>query len=64
MTYYHLFLLIVGVVGPVGSGKSALLYTLLGELDKVRGRLSVGNFDQGNFNPFNGKILQFGGFYW
>ncbi|KAK2707578.1 ATP-binding cassette sub-family C member 10-like isoform X2 [Artemia franciscana] len=36
----------LGVVGPVGSGKSALLYTLLGELDKVRGRLSVGNFDQ------------------
>lgn len=32
---------IVAIVGPVGSGKSSILETLLGEMNKVYGRVSV-----------------------
>lgn len=38
---------LVAVVGPVGSGKSSFLAALLGEMNKVKGSISMRNVDGG-----------------
>ncbi|KAL0266611.1 UNVERIFIED_CONTAM: hypothetical protein PYX00_009106 [Menopon gallinae] len=38
---------LVAVVGPVGSGKSSLLAALLGEMNKVKGNISMWNVEGG-----------------
>lgn len=39
---------LIGVIGPVGSGKSTFLAALIGELKKTRGTISMRNIEGGN----------------
>lgn len=41
---------LVGIVGPVGSGKSSLLAALLGEIQGIRGFVSVDGVDDGKIS--------------
>ncbi|XP_072383363.1 ATP-binding cassette sub-family C member 4-like isoform X2 [Diabrotica undecimpunctata] len=52
---------LLGVIGPVGSGKSSLLQSILGELDIVEGTLAVhGTLSYASQEPwiFSGSIRQ------
>lgn len=40
---------LVGVIGPVGSGKSTFLAALLGEIEKNRGSISMRNVEGGKY---------------
>jgi len=62
----------IGVVGPVGSGKTSLLLSLLGELDRSSGTISMNDNHDGialvtqDAWIFNGTIREnilFGAFY-
>ena len=37
----------IGVIGPVGSGKSSLLSAIVASMDKVKGSIKVGNITNG-----------------
>ncbi|CAH1104964.1 unnamed protein product [Psylliodes chrysocephalus] len=52
---------LVGIIGPVGSGKSSLLQTILGELDIVHGEMAIrGQVSYASQEPwvFGGTIRQ------
>ena len=39
---------LVGVIGPVGSGKSTFLSALIGEINKIRGNITMRNIEGGS----------------
>ena len=41
---------LVGVIGPVGSGKSTFLSALIGEINKIRGNITMRNIEGGSTN--------------
>ena len=34
---------LIGIIGPVGSGKSSLLYAIMGEMTGTSGKITISN---------------------